>query len=138
MTRIKYDFNHMKYMALFEKITRTSLKDCIIDENQITFIISNDNIAKAVGKNGGNVRLLEKKLGKRIEIVKFDNDCVQFTQNLLYHIKSIEIEKEEDNIIITGHDTKTKALLIGRNSQNLRKLESIVKRFFDIKEIKIK
>ena len=125
-------------MALFEKITRTSLKDCIIDENQITFIISNDNIAKAVGKNGGNVRLLEKKLGKRIEIVKFDNDCVQFTQNLLYHIKSIEIEKEEDNIIITGHDTKTKALLIGRNSQNLRKLESIVKRFFDIKEIKIK
>ena len=138
MTRIKYDFNHMKYMALFEKITRTSLKDCIIDENQITFIISNDNIAKAVGKKGGNVRLLEKKLGKRIKIVKFDNDCIQFTQNLLYHIRNIEIEKEEDNIIITGHDTKTKALLIGRNSQNLRKLESIVKRFFDIKEIKIK
>ena len=138
MTRIKYDFNHMKYMALFEKITRTSLKDCIIDENQITFIISNDNIAKAVGKQGGNVRLLEKKLGKRIKIVKFDNDCVQFTQNLLYHIRNIEIEKEEDNIIITGHDTKTKALLIGRNSQNQRKLETIIKRYFDIIEVKVK
>ena len=125
-------------MALFEKITRTPLKDCIINEAQIIFIISNDNIAKAVGKNGSNVRLLEKKLGKRIKIVKFDNDCVQFTQNLLYHIKNIEIEKEEDNIIITGHDTKTKALLIGRNSQNLRKLTSIIKRFFDIEEIKVK
>ena len=54
----------MKFMALFEKITRTPLKDCIINETQIIFIISNDNIAKAVGKNGSNVRLLEKKLGK--------------------------------------------------------------------------
>ena len=124
-------------MVLFEKVTRTPLKDCIIDENQITFIINN-NIAKTVGKNGSNVKLLENKLGKKIKIVKFDDNCIQFTQNLLYHLKNIKIEKEENNIIITGPDTKTKALLIGRNSQNLRKLESIIKRFFDIKEIKIK
>ena len=124
-------------MVLFEKVTRTPLKDCIIDENQITFIINN-NIAKTVGKNGSNVKLLENKLGKKIKIVKFDDNCIQFTQNILYHLKNIKIEKEENNIIITGPDTKTKALLIGRNSQNLRKLESIIKRFFDIKEIKIK
>jgi NusA-like KH domain protein len=137
MTKIKYDFDHIKYMVLFEKVTRTPLKDCIIDENQITFIINN-NIAKTVGKNGSNVKLLENKLGKKIKIVKFDDNCIQFTQNILYHLKNIKIEKEENNIIITGPDTKTKALLIGRNSQNLRKLESIIKRFFDIKEIKIK
>ena len=93
MARIRYDFDHMKYMTLFEKITRTSIKDCIIDENQIIFIIKSDNIAKAVGKNGSNVKLLERKLRKKIKIVKFDNDCVQFTQNLLYHIKNIEIER---------------------------------------------
>ena len=138
MTRIKYDFNHMKYMALFEKITRTSLKDCIIDENHITFIINKDEIAKAVGKNGSKVKLLEKKLGKKIKIIKFDDDCVQFTQNLIYPLNRIRIDKVEDKIIITGQDTKTKALLIGRNSQNLRKLESIIKRFFNITEIKVK
>ena len=66
MVRIKYDFDHIKYMALFEKITKTPLKDCIIDENQITFIINHHNIAKAVGKNGSNVKLLEKKLGKKM------------------------------------------------------------------------
>ena len=128
----------MKYMALFEKITRTSIKDCIIYENQIIFIITSDNIAKAVGKNGSNVKLLENKLGKKIRIVKFNEDCVKFTQNLIYYLKNTKIEKKDNNIIITGPDTKTKALLIGRNSQNLRKLESIIKRFFDIKEIKIK
>ena len=138
MVRIKYDFDHIKYMALFEKITKTPLKDCIIDENQITFIINNDNIAKAVGKNGSNVKLLERKLGKKIKIVKFDNDCIQLIQNMIYPLNKIKIEKKEKGIIITGEDTKTKALLIGRNSKNLRKLESIIKRFFDIKEIKVK
>lgn len=138
MVRIKYDFDHMKYMALFEKVTKTPLKDCITDENQIIFIINSENIAKTVGKNGSKVKLLEKKLGKKIRIVKFDDDCIQFTQNLLYYLKDIKIEKEENKIIITGKDTKTKALLIGRNSQNLRKLESIIKRFFEIEEIKVK
>ena len=137
MARIRYDFDHMKYMTLFEKITRTSIKDCIIDENQIIFIIKSDNIAKAVGKNGSNVKLLEKKLGKKIRIVKFDDDCTKFTQNLIYHLKNTKVEKEDNNIIITGPNTKTKALLIGRNSQNLRKLESIIKRYFNIGEIKV-
>ena len=128
----------MKYMALFEKETKTSLKDCIIDEDRVTFIINSDNMAKAVGKNGRNVRLLERKLRKKIKIVKFDEDCVQFTQNLIYPLNKKKIEKEEKEITSKGEDTKTKALLIGRNSQNLKKLESIIKRFFDIEEIKVK
>lgn len=125
-------------MALFEQITRTSLKDCIIDENQITFIIKGDNVGKAVGKKGSNVKLLENKLGKKIRIVKFDDNCAQFTQNLIYPLRNVIIEKEDNEIIITGPDTKTKALLIGRNSQNLRKLEYIIKRYFDIGKIKVK
>ena len=138
MARIKYDFDHMKYMALFEKITRIPLKDCIIDEDQVTFIIKSENIAKAVGKNGSNVKFLERKLEKKIRIVKFNDDCIQFIQNLIYPLTKLKIEKEKDKIIITGEDTKTKALLIGRNSQNLRKIESIIKRFFDITEVKVK
>ena len=138
MAKIKYDFDHIKFMALFEQITRTSLKDCIIDENQITFIIKGDNVGKAVGKNGSNVKLLENKLGKKIRIVKFDDNCAQFTQNLIYPLRNVIIEKEDNEIIITGPNTKTKALLIGRNSQNLRKLEYIIKRYFDIGKIKVK
>ncbi|MBW2985519.1 NusA-like transcription termination signal-binding factor [Candidatus Woesearchaeota archaeon] len=138
MAKIKYDFDHIKFMALFEQITRTSLKDCIIDENQITFIIKGDNVGKAVGKKGSNVKLLENKLGKKIRIVKFDDNCAQFTQNLIYPLRNVIIEKEDNEIIITGPDTKTKALLIGRNSQNLRKLEYIIKRYFDIGKIKVK
>ena len=66
MARIKYDFTHIKYMTLFENITKITSKDCISDENQITFIINKENIAKAIGKGGSNVRLLERKLGKKL------------------------------------------------------------------------
>ena len=138
MAKIKFDFDHMKFIALFEQITRTSVKDCIIDEDKITFIIKGDNVGKAVGKNGSNVKLLENKLGKKIKIIKFDDDCAQFTQNLIYPLRNVIVEKEDNDIIITGPDTKTKALLIGRNSQNLRKLESILKRYFEIGSVKVR
>jgi transcription antitermination factor NusA-like protein len=46
--------------------------------------------------------------------------------------------KEEDGVItLTGPDSQTKGLLIGRSAANLRLLEKNVKRYFDIKEIKV-
>jgi len=48
-----------------------------------------------------------------------------------------EINVEEKIITIVGPDTKTKGLLIGRSGQNLRNYEEIVKRYFDINEIKV-
>lgn len=138
MTRIKYDINHMKYMVLFENITRTSPKDCIVEETYITFIVKEGNIAKAIGKKGINVKRLEQGIRKKVKIVEFDDDITIFTQNLLYNLNNINIEKENDNIIIFSKDRKTKALLIGRNSQNLRKIEAILKRHFTINGVMIK
>ena len=45
---------------------------------------------------------------------------------------------QEGNVIkIHGKDTSTKAMLIGRERQNINHLSDIVKRYFNIKEIKV-
>ena len=55
MTKIKYDANIMKYMSLFESITRVKLKDCIADD-KLTFIVEEGGIGRAIGKNGSNAK----------------------------------------------------------------------------------
>ena len=75
-------------------------------------------------------------LNKRIKVVEFSSDVLQFIKNMLYPLQTSGIENKDDVIEIRS-DTKTKSLIIGRNQQNLKNLISIVKRFFDIQEIRV-
>ena len=136
MNKIKYSQDLMEFMSIFETITGTKLKDCIMDE-YIIFIVQENQIAKAIGRNGSNVRKLQSILKKKIKIAEFNLDPLIFTKNLISPLKAKDIKIEGDVIIIQGEDIKTRGLLIGRNAKNLREYESIVQRYFPIKEIKV-
>ena len=49
----------------------------------------------------------------------------------------LKFEQKEKEVVITGEDTKTKGLLIGRDRVNLNKLIEVVKRYFDIEDISV-
>jgi len=136
MTKIKYDVNIMKYMSLFETLTQTKLKDCIIND-KVIFIVEENQIGKAIGKKGINVKKIENILKKKIKIAEFNSNVLQFIQNFIYPLKVKDIKEENKVITIIGPDTKTKGLLIGRDAKNLNNLKSIVKRYFDIDDIKV-
>jgi transcription termination/antitermination protein NusA len=138
MSPVRYDNESLKLMSLFEKITRTSLKDSFIDDNGLlTFIVKEGQLGKAVGKKAVNVRKLENMLNRKIKILEFNSNIINFIKNLIYPLKAKGIKQEGEEIIIEGPDTKTKGLLIGKNAKNLRNTEEVVKKYFDIKEIKI-
>lgn len=128
----------MKIMSLFESITRTRLKDSFIDNNGLLiFVVNPAMISKAVGKAGHNVKKLEKLLNRKIKIVEFNPSLLQFVSNLVYPLKLKGIEEADGVVTLTGPDTRTKGLLIGKNSQNLKNYTQIVKRYFDIKKIRV-
>lgn len=136
MNKIKYSQDLMKFMSIFENITQAKIKDCI-ENKYLIFIVQENQIAKAIGKNGCNVRRLESILRKKVKIVEFSQDPLIFTKNLISPLKAKDIKIDQDTIIIQGDDRKTKGLIIGRDAQNLREYEDIVKRYFPIKEIKV-
>ncbi len=136
MSRIKYNIDLMKYMQLFENLTRAKLKDCIANE-QLIFIVEENEIGKAIGKGGSNVRRLESLLNKKIKIVEFNPDIRQFIRNFVMPLQVKEINEEDNIITIYGKDTKTKGLLIGRDRKNLENLKSIVSRYFEVEDIRV-
>lgn len=135
--KIIYDSSAMKLMSFFEEITHAKLKDCIIHLNQLIFIVHPGQIGKAIGKKGVNVKRLESALKKRIKIVEFSDDVTIFTKNLIYPLKVMDIKEEDKTITIYSDDTKTKGLLIGRDSQNLKNTEQTIKRHFNINKLKV-
>ncbi len=136
--KIKYDLSLMKFMSFFESLTNTKLKDCFVDKNEmLVFVVEENQIAKAIGKNGVNVKRIKERLNRKIKIVEFNPHLETFIANIIRPLIGKEIEVDDKIVTITGLDTKTKGLLIGRNGQNLRNYEEMVKRYFDINEIKV-
>lgn len=136
MKKIKYDINIMKYMSLFESITKAKLKDCILDGN-LTFIVQEGYLGKAVGKNGSKVKMLEKVINKKIRMIEFNDNVLEFVKNLVYPVKLNNIEQQDGILTMKANDTKSRGMLIGRDKVNLIRLKDTVKRYFDVEEIKV-
>ena len=138
MMKIKFGVDTIRYMSLFETLTRAKPKDCFFDSNkQLVFVVEPGNIAKAVGKSGANVKKLENALKRKIKIVEFNPNMLKFIANLIAPVKAKEIKSENKKIIITPADLKTRGMLIGKNAKNLKNFENITKKYFDITEIRV-
>lgn len=134
--KIVLDSQTMQMIALFEQLTGAHVRDCV-NTDQVIFIVHEGEVGRAVGKGGQHVRNLENKLKKKVKIVEFHSDVMQFVRNVVAPLELAEAKMQDDVIFLTAKDLKTRGLLIGRGASNLRLFESIVKRYFPIKEIKV-
>ena len=126
----------MRYISLFESLTGAKVKDCVVNDI-ILFIIHENEMGKAIGKHGSNIKRVENTLKKKIKLTEFNDDVSQFVQNLIYPLKAKEIKEEDEIVTIYGDDRKTKGLLIGRDRHNISFVNDIVKRYFKIEEVKV-
>ena len=135
--KITFDTELLKLMALFENITHSQLKDCFFDREKLVFLVDEGEMGKALGKNKMNIVKLEKMLKRKVKIVEFNPNRLQFITNYLAPLRVTDIREEDGIVTVTGADTKTKGLIIGIKAQNLRNLEKIAGKYFTVQEIKV-
>ena len=134
---MKYDKEMLQTFSKFESVTRAKLKDIAEHKDNLIFIVEKGEMGKALGKGKKNIERLRKTFNKNIKIVEYVPNVTEFVKNLLFPLKPNSVENVGDEILIKDSDRKTKGLIIGARASNLRKYESIVQRYFDVKEIKV-
>ncbi|MBI1969339.1 NusA-like transcription termination signal-binding factor [Candidatus Woesearchaeota archaeon] len=137
--KITYDQGLLQYMSLFENFTKAKLKDCFYDENlaALTFIVQPGELGKAVGKKGETIKHVGQLLKKRIRVIEFSEDKLQFIKNMVQPLQVDSIEERGGKVVLQSADVKIKGLLIGKNAKNLRNLEKNVGRYFEVEEIRV-
>ncbi len=133
----KYDTRLLNLISFFERATHAEVKDCIENDERLIFIVMPLNLRKALGKDGNNIRRLNQEMHKKIKVVEYSDNIKEFIRSLIMPLKVDDITQEGKVITLKSNDRRTKGLLIGRNAHNLRQYEDIVKRYFDIDEIKV-
>lgn len=123
------------YINVFENVTKARVKD-IIKNSELLFIVKEGEIAKAIGKNGRNIRKIGRLLRKKIKVVEFNKEAEKFVQNLIKPIES-NVYKHDEDVIIEVKTTQEKARIFGKNKRNLKELNEIVKKYFNV-NVKVK
>lgn len=132
-----YDIDMIKIINLFEQVTHARVKEAFYMKDVLTFVVFEGDKFKALGKNLSNLHKIEQMLQKKVKVVEFSSDIIKFITNLIYPFKVESIVQTDKLVTISDSDMKTKGLLIGAKAQNLRMYESIVKKYFEIEEIKV-
>ncbi|MBA7504101.1 Transcription termination/antitermination protein NusA [subsurface metagenome] len=139
---VKIDEESIKLITLFNNLTGAVVKDCIVVpgkmgvRDKVIFLVLKEDVGKAIGRNGENVKVLKEKLQKTIDIIGFSEDIKEFIQNILNtsKVRNVEIRenisKKKTVIITVAPEDKGKA--IGKNGIMIKKTKLLVLRHFDV------
>ena len=131
---MKLTMDEIHLMNALSQITRVSAKDCIVDNNLVTFFVKEEEVGKAIGKKAVNVKTLQEKLNKKVEIIGYQKE----PENIVSKAFEVEIKTKKVNgnklIISMEPINKRKIMTSGAKVKRVKKL---IERNFGMKLILI-
>ena len=118
----------------FEKITHVMPSDYLNTESTVIFLVSQESLGKAIGKQASNIQKLGVLFRKRVIIVADSGDLELFLKNFFGNITIYEMDVKdimgEKNITLII-DEKDRGIAIGRNGERIKAAKSFLKKKFN-------
>jgi len=143
MTEIKLTSDELRLMSLFQSITSATARDCIVDDkmDRVIFVVNKGQMGLAIGKGGSTIKQLQNMVAKKIELVEFSDDAVEFIRNMLNAdmINDVRISERSDGTkqAVVTVDPRKKGAVVGREGRNAEKARLLAKRYFQISNVLI-
>ena len=138
MNPIRFTSDQMQMMSLFQRVTKSTARDCVEDEKQdrIIFVVETGKMGLAIGKGGTNIKSLQNMIKRNVELVEYNEKPEQVLKNMLNRklISDVKITTRPDGVkqaTITVDQGK-KGIVVGREGRNAEKARLLAKRYFDI------
>lgn len=132
---IKLKTEAIRNMVSFEKITKVHPKDCIVTDNVVYFIVDPKKVGLAIGKKGSKIKKLKKILEKNVRVFGDAESAEEFIRGIVPDAKSV---KKKGDVINVRIQHKDRSLIIGRNGQTIKAVRKILKRQYNVNDIKLK
>ena len=137
---LRLSADEIRYITLFESMTGAGVKDCIIDDDQVVFVVKKGDMGLAIGKKGANIQRVTQALDKKVEVVEYSEDPAEFVKNILssLRIKKVSLQKKaEKQVVVVNVDGRDRARAIGRGGKNIHMIKQLAGRHHDIADVVI-
>src|SRR3989304_5010942 len=140
MVEIVFDEQTIKYGALFQDTTRSTVVDCVDAGDKLIFVVKEGEIGKAIGKKGENISKLKRLMNKDIHVVEYSDQPDKFVANVFrnYDVKNVQIEQRGDIAHATVTvDSSNKDRAVGQEGRNLRMSRDLIARHHAIQSVSV-
>ncbi|MBI5355001.1 MAG: NusA-like transcription termination signal-binding factor [Candidatus Aenigmarchaeota archaeon] len=124
--------DELQAMAIFENILKAHVRDCILDDESIYYIAE---AGSSLGKKVMLIKKLQERVQKKIRVFEFSDDNERFVKNMIPRAKKIEIMGKRAVVTLEDED---KAMTIGKNGSNIKKIRLLLARNSPIEGVDIK
>lgn len=131
----------LRHISLFEEVTGVEVMDCVDEEERLVFVVDDDDLGKAIGRDAHNLENLRDKTNKDVEIVGYLEDEEDFVRNLFHKVtlEEVTIETKDDGdlvaYVVPEEDAKGRA--IGEDGRNVDLARELASRHSDLDDIKV-
>jgi len=139
----RISLEELRYISLLQDLTGAMVYRALEDDNdnRIIYLVDKNDVGKAIGRDGRNVKMLSKMLNKNVEIVEYASDIDNMVRNLLPGVTVLKVEVTERDGLKTVYvkvkdDEKGKA--IGRDGRNVKRARLVLNRLFNVDRVVIR
>jgi N utilization substance protein A len=132
---VKLETDDIMVVRVFEELTKVHVKDCLINEDSVYFLVEPGKMGQAIGKNGMKIKNVCKALGKNVKIFEYSETPEGMVKNLIPNANIIELTNEKVTVSIPSSERST---VIGRNGRNIKTIRKFLNRHFKIKNLRLK
>lgn len=130
----------VQYINLASKYSGASIRDCVVEDDRVIFIVEKGQLGIAIGSKAKNLEKLRSLFKKSVKFVEFDEDKTRFVQNLCkpYEVTKITFEDTDGGSIARIEvQAKDKSKLIGKGGRNINMIRKMAQRHHLIKDVQI-
>jgi N utilization substance protein A len=123
----------LKCIQTFESITGATVKDCLITEGAVAFIVASGDLGRAIGKKGANITRVRQEFARQVLVFEDASEMEQFIRNLFgtIPVKSINVHaKMESKTAFVTVDEKDRGNAIGRSGERIKLGRALLQRRF--------
>ena len=129
-------FKERRYIEELRILTKSTANDCVIDDrfDRVIYVIRPGDMGLAIGKKGDNIKRLQNVLGKRIEMVEYDDNIEIFIANIFKPAEVVSIERCPENgpVNVFVRQRSDLGIAIGKAGCNIEKARTLCRRFFGL------
>lgn len=140
--KIKLDEEKLRYIALFEDTTGVTPRDCVKSEEKgcLTFVVSKDDMGKAIGQKGRNIRKMREEVGRKVEVVEYSDNPEEFLENIFspVEVRSVKLEEEGEELVASVEVEETeKGRAVGRDGWNIKRARKLLDRHHGVSDVSL-
>jgi N utilization substance protein A len=136
---MKLNKEEILYIKAIGALAKVDAVDCVLGSNSVSFLVRPEQMGFAIGKNGSNIKRFKYKTGKNMDVFEYHPKAEDFVKNAFRDVKieSVKVNGDGNQKSLSIRVDSTNKRKILQNLGNLSKVRKIVKKTYDINDVKI-